>query len=142
MRHNGLMEGEFKPAYSCKVAVRWGDCDSLRHLNNAKYFTFTEEARIQWLYSTGILKPGRTEGIILVATEMNFLKPILYPATAEIQLLIGGAGRSSFVVKHEILVDSVPHARGSSTLVWIDYASGKSIPLPQSLVDLIPPKTN
>ncbi|HED52541.1 MAG TPA: hypothetical protein ENI83_03195 [Gammaproteobacteria bacterium] len=33
--------------------MRWGDMDAFGHLNNAKYFTCFEQARVDWLLSIG-----------------------------------------------------------------------------------------
>ena len=30
------------------VALRWSDLDAFNHVNNARYLTFIEQARIEW----------------------------------------------------------------------------------------------
>ena len=30
------------------VALRWSDLDAFNHVNNARYLTFLEQARIEW----------------------------------------------------------------------------------------------
>ena len=41
-------------AYFNKIESRWGDMDGLRHINNAKYLTFLETARLEYLSTLGI----------------------------------------------------------------------------------------
>ena len=47
---SGAFAAEIAPV-SVKVPVRWADLDANGHVNNAKYFTYFEQARIAWLES-------------------------------------------------------------------------------------------
>ena len=33
--------------HTARLAVRWGDLDALNHVNNSRYFTYMEQARIE-----------------------------------------------------------------------------------------------
>ncbi len=35
--------------YSQTINVRWSDMDAIGHVNNARYFTYMEQVRIEWL---------------------------------------------------------------------------------------------
>jgi acyl-CoA thioester hydrolase len=87
------------------IAVRWGDMDSMGHVNNAKYFTYCESARMS--YFAAIRLPDHrevpTQGPALAAATLNFRRQIRYPAD------------------------------GTGVVVWVDYATGRSNPLPESL---------
>lgn len=37
-----------------RIVVRWGDMDSVGHVNNAVYFTYMESARVGWLRQLAI----------------------------------------------------------------------------------------
>lgn len=44
-------------------SIVWGDMDALGHVNNARYFDYFQEARIEWLATLNIdLKKYRTCG--------------------------------------------------------------------------------
>ncbi len=127
---------EYKHVYTGTLTVRWSDLDLLGHVNNAKYFTYVEQARIEWFETLGSLDDPI--GPVLAAVDMTFKKPIFHPATLEVKLYAGEAGRSSFRVKHEIYNNGVLQAEGNSTLVWVSYPDVKPVPLPQKMKDLIP----
>lgn len=124
--------------YECHIQVRWGDCDSMSHVNNAKYFTYAEQARMEWLMTLPPELPGTSP--VIAAADMTFKKPIYFPGQVIVKLSVGDAGRTSFKLKHEIYVDSQLHAHGTCTLVWIDIKTGATAGLPLSLVKLIPPR--
>ena len=42
---------EKKLVHESIIPVRWGDMDALGHVNNAVYFRYIEQARVNWLDS-------------------------------------------------------------------------------------------
>ena len=47
------------------LAVRWGDVDMLGHVHNARYFTYTESARIATSSHGSVQAPGRVKAGVL-----------------------------------------------------------------------------
>ena len=62
------------------IAVRYGDVDAQRHVNNSRYFTYMEEARIQYIKHLGLWDGTGFDdiGFILVETNCTFSLPIRY----------------------------------------------------------------
>ena len=55
-------------------------------------------------------------------------------------MMVARPGRSRFDTTFELLRADDPdtlYARGSARCVWIDYAAGKSMPLPERLRELL-----
>ena len=52
MKKQLLQKSDF--IYFKKIESRWGDMDGLRHINNAKYLTYFETARLEYLSTLGI----------------------------------------------------------------------------------------
>lgn len=126
------------PLYTARVPVRWGDMDALGHVNNAVYFTYVEQARIDYLRSlTGGEWPGHPEtGPVLVATEAQFKRPVVYPATVLVHLHGGEPGRTSFTIDAVLTVEGdedTTYAEVRTTLVWVDRRTGRPTPLPDAL---------
>ena len=122
------------------IAVRWGDMDANAHVNNATYFTYMEQARIEWLNTAGMQNTAAGEGPVVVKTSCTYLKPIAYPATLEIRVYGGAPGRTSFPTWYEIFdaADAAAkYAEGDATMVWTNRASGKSQPVPDALRALL-----
>ena len=42
------------PLFDVLVEPRWGDQDSLGHINHVNYFSYLEEARVRWLEADGL----------------------------------------------------------------------------------------
>lgn len=112
--------------------IVWGDMDALGHVNNARYFDYFQEARIEWLASLNIVMT-KGEGPVLINTACTFLKPVVYPATLSIESTLHSLGTSSMVMDHKIYQDSLLMAEGSSKIVWVDYAKGKPVPIPDAI---------
>jgi acyl-CoA thioester hydrolase len=126
-----------------RIPVRWGDMDAMGHVNNTVYFRFAEQSRIEWLESLGYsLDAGREEAAVIVNASCTFLVPITYPATVEVSLYAGKAGRSSVPTYYEMrcVGDDTLYAEGAAKIVWFDPSTGKSMPLPERIRKLIEPE--
>jgi len=119
-----------------RMPIRWGDMDMMGHVNNAKYFTYIETARVDWFGSIGCEPNPEGEGPVLINASCTFLKQLEYPGEIEIRTFVGAFGRSSFKTFHEIRrVDQpdVLSAEGAAKVVWVDFVAGKSKPLPDEV---------
>ena len=113
------------------MPVRWGDLDAFNHVNNARYLTFLEQARIEWFETIG--EPWVTENSapVVASATLNFKRPIEYPASVFVELFTEKLGNSSVVIGHRIVdADGGLHCDGSVVAGWIDRHSGKPTPLP------------
>jgi len=123
------------------IDVRWGDMDAFGHVNNACYFTYCESARIAY-FDAVELDAARQEpqhGPALVTATCNFLRQVHYPAALEVGARVTQIGRKSFTLDYVICRRDTAEkvADGTSVVVWVDYAVGRSIPLPEALIDRI-----
>ena len=120
--------------YALTIPVRWGDMDALGHVNNAAYFSYMEQVRIGWLASVGAeaFGPSAREGSVIVNACCTFNKPVTYPATLRVQMHGGAPGRTSFESYYTLqdAAADVVYATGTARVVWVNYASGRAIPLP------------
>jgi acyl-CoA thioester hydrolase len=126
------------PLHTASISVRWRDLDAFNHVNNSSYFTFLEEARLQWLQS--LKGPWMTDHAVpvMAASQVNYRLPIGWPAQLEVELHCVRAGNSSMTIGHRI-VDAGDRNKlycdGHVVMVWMDPATGKSVPLPPPLKD-------
>jgi acyl-CoA thioester hydrolase len=62
-----------------------------------------------------------------------------YPAAIEVGARATRLGRSSVDVEYRLALEgeSEAIAEGRSTIVWVDYSSGRSTPWPEALRDAI-----
>ncbi|HEY0296221.1 MAG TPA: thioesterase family protein [Bordetella sp.] len=118
------------------LPLRWGDSDSMNHLNNTLYFRLMEEARIQILYAAGLKLPD-DQGAILAHASCDFLRPLTYPATVRVTHEVTRIGRSS--LEFDLILDKIgdatgSYARGRNVLVWMDYLNNRSAPWPAEVL--------
>lgn len=127
-----------KALFSCEIPTRWGDQDIYRHINNVSYFRYFEEARVRWFEQLGFpVEGGGDTGPVLVNTSATFRRPILYPTTILVRCYVGEPGRSSLPMMHTLSTTADPetiYTEGYVKNVWIDHATGKSVPLPEALL--------
>ena len=122
--------------HTTHIPVRWGDMDAYGHVNNTVYFRFCEQARVEWVEALGFpVTVGEVHGPVIINAACTFLIPINYPATVQVDLYAGHPGRSSAMTWYEIRIegDTRLYAEGSAKMVWMDHASGRSVPLPEHL---------
>ncbi|MBK7331510.1 MAG: acyl-CoA thioesterase [Betaproteobacteria bacterium] len=112
--------------------VRWGDMDALGHVNNTVYFRYMEQARIEWLYALAQEGVGYLSGTgpVIVNASCTFMVPIVYPGDVEVRMYLAEPGRSSIGSHYELDCAGKRMAEGDAKIVWIDLASGRSVPLP------------
>ena len=119
------------PLIKLRIVVRFSDCDPLGHVNNAKYSTYLEQARIVlWrkqggfeLRSAAQSGGRRGEGFILARTEINFRSQAHDGDELEVRLSLEGFGRSSATYTYQIVhVESGRLVADAKTVqVWYDY---------------------
>ena len=122
------------------IAIRWGDLDSVGHVNNTIYFRYMEQARIDWFDSLGYPVGPREEGPVIVNASCTFLKQLNYPGNVEVKTYIGTVGRTSMESWIEMRPSYDPgpvYAEGGAKIVWVNYALGKSQPLPDQIRRLV-----
>jgi acyl-CoA thioester hydrolase len=128
--------------WSEQLVVRWSDLDANGHVNNAVFFTYCEQSRIDWMHSIAGQTTADGYGAVVKKTSCTYLRPVNYPATLEVKLFGGKPGRTSFPTYSEIW-NTVPSpekvAEGEAIMVWVHRTSGEPHPVPDFLRKLMPP---
>lgn len=125
------------------IPIRWGDMDALGHVNNTVYFRYAEQTRVEWLEQMGFpIDMRRDEAVVVVNASCTFLAPLTYPGAVECRMFfVGKPGRSSLESRYEMrkVGEDVLYAEGAAKMVWMNPATGKSVSLPQSILDAVAP---
>ena len=113
------------------IPVQWGEMDVLGHVNNARYFSWFESARIALFTRIGVSAAGPTNiGPILATTTCDFLKPVVFPTTLRIGVLVTSIGDTSIKMEYEVrdaAAEHILYARGSSVTVVVDYRTMQKV---------------
>jgi acyl-CoA thioester hydrolase len=119
------------------IPVRWADMDTMGHVNNANYFTYCESARMSYFAAIRMFdhRESELQGPALASATLNFRRQVRYPAVIEVSTQVTEIGRSSFKMDYELVFQGTGErvADGTGVIVWVDYGTGKSTPLPEAL---------
>ena len=115
------------------IPITWGDMDVLQHVNNAKFFTYFETARIKYFEKAGFIETMKKNSVgpILASISAKFIKPLSYPDTITVGVRVISIEPTEFVMEYIIESKSKGIAAlGESKLVAYDYKSSERATLP------------
>jgi acyl-CoA thioester hydrolase len=114
--------------YDC--ILRWSDLDAYGHVNNARFLTLYEEARVAMMF-TAARAFGLTsfeDGIVIARHEVDYLRPVDYRAAVgddarprvRIELWVEHIRPSRFTIGYELFDADTVASRARSVLVPFD----------------------
>jgi len=120
------------------IEVRFSDLDAMRHVNNAVYLTYIEEARIS--YFNEVFKRDKSSleySAIVARIEIDYLQPINLGDKVEIFTRVSKLGNKSTDIENLILIDrdgnKIAAASVLTKLVAYDYKKLQSIQIPEDV---------
>jgi acyl-CoA thioester hydrolase len=114
--------------FSYECALRWSDLDAYGHLNNSRFLTLYEEARVA-LFFIGARSMRLTsfeDGIVIARHEVDYLRPVDYATgpsgaarapSVRIELWVSEVRPSRFTVAYELFDVDVLASRAWSVCV-------------------------
>jgi acyl-CoA thioester hydrolase len=119
------------------LEVRYGDLDPQGHVNNAKFLTYFEQTRVQYLIHLGLFRKDQSfleVGIILAEARVTFLAPLRFGIEARVGARTTRLGNKSIQMAYALSETSSGQnlAEGSAVLVTYDYLGQKTIPIPDA----------
>ena len=112
--------------FTFDVALRWSDLDAYGHVNNARFLTIYEEARVA-MFFVGARAHGLgsfEEGIVIARHEIDYLKPVDYGDPVRIEMWISELRAAAFTVSYEMFDDDVLASRAKSVCVPYNLEQG------------------
>lgn len=119
------------------IRVRFSDLDAMGHVNNAVYFNYTEEARIDYFNKIiGQRHDWKKFGVLLAHNEINYLRPVHLGDKLQCGIKTEKIGNKSihcgFVFRVKTGDDSYTTcSTGNFTLVCFDNVTQKTAPVPE-----------
>ncbi|MFF0376441.1 acyl-CoA thioesterase [Actinoplanes missouriensis] len=108
------------------VPVRWSDMDAYGHVNNARFLTLYEEARVA-MFFVGARAHGLgsfEEGIVIARHEIDYLRPVDFGDPVRVEMWISALKTASFTVDYELYDDGVLASKARSVCVPYNLAEG------------------
>jgi acyl-CoA thioester hydrolase len=116
------------------VALRWSDMDAYGHVNNARFLTIYEEARVA-MFFVGARSHGLgsfEEGIVIARHEIDYLRPVDYGDPVRIEMWISELRAAAFTVSYELFDNDMLASRARSVCVPYNLEEG----YPRRLTDV------
>jgi len=124
--------------FTTEVALRYDDLDTYGHVNNVRYGTYLEEARIDYLAEVVadggrdfLSTTGEGTGIVIANLEIEFERPVRAMDSVAVGVRVPRLGTSSFPFEYEVRDEDGVAATGETTVVAYDRAAGESRSIPE-----------
>jgi acyl-CoA thioester hydrolase len=118
------------------IEVRYGDLDPQGHVNNARFLTYMEQARVAYYKQLGMWPGGSFTdfGAILAEVRVTFLAPIHWGDPLRVGMRITRLGNKSMTAEYRIenAQDGTEFADGMAVLVAYDYYKACTMPVPEA----------
>jgi len=126
---------EFK--FTHPIEIRYDDLDPQGHLNNARYLTYFEQARIFYLEKIGVFTPGQSFldiGVILADIHISYHLPVHFAMQVCVGVRTSRLGNKSMTVEQAVIETASGRlmATGEVVMVAYDYYQDRSIPIPEN----------
>jgi acyl-CoA thioester hydrolase len=124
------------------IEVRYGDLDPQGHLNNAKYLTYFEQARVYYFIRVGLYSMEQSFmeiGVIVADIHIRYHAPVLWEKPVKAGVRIGKIGTKSLTLEQCVVDETTErlYADGTVILVTYDYHEHRTIRVPEDWRDKI-----
>ena len=127
--------------YRTIIPIRWSDFDRLGHINNAKYFTFLEQARINYFQEVCQWPWGKYT-MVIAHISMDYATPIWPGEQPEVRIRLSRMGTKSFTLDNIIVSPATEeglklYAKASTVLVALDGTGENPIAVPEPMRSIL-----
>jgi acyl-CoA thioester hydrolase len=115
--------------------IRYGDLDPQGHVNNAKYLTYFEQARVYYFIQLGLFSKDQSFmeiGVIIADIHVTYHSPTHYYDPIKIGVRTVKIGSKSITTEQCVMHAETGEVMASGTVVLVafDYAAKKPMPVP------------
>ncbi|HZE42097.1 MAG TPA: thioesterase family protein [Stackebrandtia sp.] len=110
--------------FTYRCPVRWSDLDAFGHLNNVRYLTLYEEARVALFFNVA-KESGMAfeEGVVVARHEIDYKRTVDYTESVRVEMWIGEISNSSFTIEYEMFDDDILVSAAKTVAVMYDLES-------------------
>jgi acyl-CoA thioester hydrolase len=116
------------------MEVRYGDLDAQGHLNNAKYLTYFEQARVRYFEELGLFSKDQSFmdiGVIVADIHIKYRAVVRLGAPVRVGVRAAAIGNKSITLEQSLVDGDTGqvYADGTVVLVTYDYHARKTVPV-------------
>jgi len=115
--------------------VRYGDLDPQGHVNNAKYLTYFEQARVYYMIQLRLFSRDQSFmeiGVIIADIHITYQSTTHYNDPLKVGVRTAKMGKKSLTMEQCVMHAETGRSMATATVVLVafDYTDRKSIPVP------------
>ena len=119
------------------MEVRYGDLDPQGHLNNAKFLTYFEQARVHYFTQLGLFSKDQSFmdiGVIIADIHIRYRAPVLWGMPVKVGVRTAKIGGKSITLEQSIVHETSGqlYADGTVVMVTFDYRNHKTMSVPEN----------
>ena len=122
------------------ISVRYNDLDPQWHVNNARFLSYIEYGRMNYLMALGLFDGHNFSDLPFIVADMHirFIKPIELTDSVVVSVGVTRIGNKSLLLECEIASadGATVYATAENTLVAYDYHTKSSIPVSDELREI------
>ena len=124
------------PAFRHAVALRWGDFDALKHVNNVSFFEFMQDARVALIAATGLSRKDLSViGHFVAHNEIDYIAPIgMEQPSITVRIWVIAVKGASYELGYEFVDDTGKvYAKARTVMVTVLMENETVIRVPDEL---------
>ena len=115
--------------HKCELQIRWADLDAFKHINNAAYLVYMQEARADFTWFSRIARGEEPllADMVVARAEVDYISPIHQTGTTlDVEIFVEKVSNSSFVMVYEMSQGGTLRAKGKTVQVGVDMETEKA----------------
>jgi acyl-CoA thioester hydrolase len=125
--------------FTITVQPRFGDMDILGHINNTVPGCWFELARnpLMKFFDPQLKLSRETFPLIMAHTDYDYVNQLYFQDEVTIKTWVSKIGAKSFTIYHEAWQRERLCVKGSAVIVYYDFNTEKTIPIPEEKKKLL-----
>ena len=117
------------------IKTRWRDLDAFRHVNNATFLSYIEDARILFFKRWGINL--KEKSLIVASVKIDYINQLKHPSNIIIGQKVSRLGTKSYDIQSAVFEKESKLLICCSTItsVCYDFINKKTIPIYKEIID-------
>ncbi|GGO00206.1 thioesterase [Microbispora rosea subsp. aerata] len=112
--------------YVFERKVRFGDIDSLGHVNNVRFFDYLEDARVAMLWDRPREVTDRRQDLVVARHEIDYRWPLTFRTDpVRVEVWVTELSRVRFTLAYEIRDDETLYVEAKTVMVAYDAAAAR-----------------
>ena len=119
--------------FTHEIQTRFRDIDAFKHVNNAVFFSYFEDARRSFFERWHINLNEKS--LIVASVKIDYIKQITHPSNCIIGQRVSRLGKTSFDILSILFCNDKQASISTTTIVCYDFLKNKSIPLYPEIIN-------